>query len=425
MRRRVWAWLAVAAAMYLSRRRDLRRGALRGLLAAGIARAFALSVPALRDAADDATAAGFVTAAGLEATATAAPLVPLALVLNKGDRGAVGVRTAAIGAGAAAALASTRAWPVPPALGPTAPKVMLREHAECTADGEGLTIVINADSGPSNAEPPTEALRSALPNAEVVEVDVERGDEIRKALDAALSNGALAVGVSGGDGTINTAAQVALDARKPLVVVPGGTFNHLTQAVGIESVEDAVQAVKAGEAVGVDVATVGGRAFLNTASFGSYVELVDAREKLEESIGKWPALVVALIRVLRHSEPIDVEIDGEPKRVWMAFIGNCSYHPSGFAPTWRERLDDGLLDFRYVTGDQPYARTRLVLAVLTGRLGRSNVYRQARVERFTLRSLDGPLRMARDGETFEAAEEVVVEKLGRRLTVYAPHAKNP
>ena len=425
MRRRVWAWLAVAAAMYLSRRRDLRRGALRGLLAAGIARAFALSVPALRDAADDATAAGFVTAAGLEATATAAPLVPLALVLNKGDRGAVGVRTAAIGAGAAAALASTRAWPVPPALGPTAPKVMLREHAECTADGEGLTIVINADSGPSNAEPPTEALRSALPNAEVVEVDVERGDEIRKALDAAISNGALAVGVSGGDGTINTAAQVALDARKPLVVVPGGTFNHLTQAVGIESVEDAVQAVKAGEAVGVDVATVGGRAFLNTASFGSYVELVDAREKLEESIGKWPALVVALIRVLRHSEPIDVEIDGEPKRVWMAFIGNCSYHPSGFAPTWRERLDDGLLDFRYVTGDQPYARTRLVLAVLTGRLGRSNVYRQARVERFTLRSLDGPLRMARDGETFEAAEEVVVEKLGRRLTVYAPHAKNP
>ena len=425
MRRRVWVWLAVAAAMYLSRRRDLRRGALRGLLAAGIARAFALSVPALRGAADDATAAGFVTAAGLEATMAAAPLASLALVLNKDDRPAAGARATAAGVGAAAALASTRAWPVPPALGPTAPKVMLREHAECTADGDGLTIVINADSGPSNAEPPTEALRSALPNADVVEVEVERGDEIRKALDAALSDGALAVGVSGGDGTINTAAQVALDAGKPLVVVPGGTFNHLTQAVGIDSVEDAVEAVKSGEAVGIDVATVGGRAFLNTASFGSYVELVDAREQLEERIGKWPALVVALIRVLRHSEPIDVEIDGEPKRVWMAFIGNCSYHPSGFAPTWRERLDDGLLDFRYVTGDQPYARTRLILAVLTGRLGRSKVYRQARVERFRLRSLHGPLRMARDGETFEAAEEVVVEKLDKRLTVYAPHAKNP
>jgi undecaprenyl-diphosphatase len=234
----------------------------------------------------------------------------------------------------------------------------------------------------------------------------------------------VALGVSGGDGTINTAAQVALDADKALMVVPTGTFNHLARDLGVASTADAIDAVKSGEAVAVDVATIGGRVFLNTASFGSYVELVDARERLEKRIGKWPAVVVALVRVLRHSDPIDVEIDGVPKKVWMAFIGNCRYHPSGFAPTWRERLDDGLLDVRYVSGDQPYARTRLIMAVMTGRLGRSKVYSQSTVKGLRLRSLEGPLRLARDGESFDGPGDLVIEKLEKRLAVYAPHANS-
>lgn len=424
MRNRIGIWFAVAGAMYLSRKRELRRGALRGALAATTAYVAALLVPALRDEAEDASVAGFVTGAAIELPLAGLSLAPLA-VAARGDVADPRRGLVAAGIGASVALASTRVWPVPPALGPTAPKVLVPAHAECSSDGEGLTIVINADSGPANVEPPTELLREQLPKADVVEVEAERGDEIRKALDAALADGAVAVGVSGGDGTVNTAAQVALDAGKPLMVVPGGTFNHLTQAVGVDSVDDAVQAVKSGEAVEIDVATVGGRVFLNTASFGSYVELVDARERLENRIGKWPALVVALIRVLRHSEPIEVEIEGDAKRIWMAFVGNCRYHPSGFAPTWRERLDDGLIDFRYVSGREPFARTRLVLAVVTGRLGRSKVYRQTCVRRLQLRSMKGPLRLARDGETFEGPEDVVIEKLDERLIVYAPHVKNP
>ena len=41
---------------------------------------------------------------------------------------------------------------------------------------------------------------------------------------------------------------------------------------------------------------------MNTASFGSYVDLVDTRQRLEKRLGKWGAMVVALTRVLRHTE---------------------------------------------------------------------------------------------------------------------------
>jgi undecaprenyl-diphosphatase len=298
---------------------------------------------------------------------------------------------------------------------------LLPSDAEPTPEGEGLTIAFNLASGSELDEAPTDEVKSGLPKAQVVEVDPERGDGLRKALDDAIGSGAVALGIAGGDGSINTAAQVALDSKKALMVIPSGTLNHLTAAVGIDSVDDAIDAVKAGEAVGVDVGTIDGQVFLNTASFGNYVALVDAREKLESRIGKWPAVVVALWRVLRKAEPVEVEIDGEPRKVWMAFIGNCRYRPSGFAPTWRERLDDEVLDFRYVDGSQPWSRTRLIAAVLTGTLGRSRVYKQEIVEELRLRPLNGTLRLARDGETFEGSEDILVCKHDRRLAVYAPH----
>lgn len=51
----------------------------------------------------------------------------------------------------------------------------------------------------------------------------------------------------------------------------------------------------------VDPAVAGQRTFLNTASTGVYVDLVRAREELEERLGKWPAVLVALTRVLRQA----------------------------------------------------------------------------------------------------------------------------
>ncbi len=174
-----------------------------------------------------------------------------------------------------------------------------------------------------------------------------------------------------------------------------------------------------GRVVTVDRAEIDGRTFLNTGSIGSYTDLVDAREKLESRIGKWPAMMVALVHVLRHSEPVAVELDGKPTTVWMIFLGNCRYHPDGFGPSWRERLDDGIVDVRIVHG-HPWSRIRLVASVLTGTLGRCRAYEQRCVGRMHVRSTDGPLRLARDGETFDGSEEFDICKADEPLLVFVP-----
>ena len=169
------------------------------------------------------------------------------------------------------------------------------------------------------------------------------------------------------------------------------------------------------------MATTAPRAtFVNTLSFGGYTAVVDARERWQPRLGKWLALAVALARELPRMEPLDLQLDGRRARVWLGWIGNGAYAPEGFAPSWRERLDDGLLDVRLVLGDRRLARTRLVVDVLTGRLRHSSVYAERRCESVEIHSLDGPVRLAVDGETFDGPVRFTVAKLRGALSVAVP-----
>ncbi|MGQ0618221.1 MAG: diacylglycerol/lipid kinase family protein [Acidimicrobiia bacterium] len=404
--------------------RIIRRSALRGVVAAAATAPLAGPVGA---------ASAFTVGSAMESSRAgllAAPTIAAALLVDRAARptgwkrwvlGRTGhsPRTAALAmaAGAGMAALTTRLWPVAPdepaATARRRPKVDERP----SADGKGLHIVVNPGSGPALAASPVDVLREGLPGATITEL--AEGDNPVDALEAA-ADGASILGVAGGDGTVNAAAGVALAAGLPLLVVPAGTLNHFARALGIDTVAEAVEAVKAGHLAEVDVAEIDEKPFLNTASFGVYVDLVDARERLENRIGKWPAMVIALFGVLRRGEPVDLVLDGERRRLWLAFLGNCRYDPPGFAPSWRARLDDGRIDVRLVDGDAPFARARLFLAVLTGTLARSNVYEARDVERLTLRSLDGPLRLARDGETFDGTTEAVISKCPSRLRVFVP-----
>jgi undecaprenyl-diphosphatase len=329
-------------------------------------------------------------------------------------------------AGAGVGLATRFAWPVAPK--EPAAVVPHRSYTDLDVrgEGEGVGIVVNPAAGSGavgRAASPIEALRQGLPAAEVVELP--EGGDLAAELERLARDGCSAIGVAGGDGSINAAAAVALAHHLPLVVVPAGTLNHLARDLGVESIDDTIDAVRRGHASEIDVAWIAGRPFLNTASFGSYVELVDAREQLEGRIGKWPALAVALVRVLRHGTPIEVEIDGEPRSLWLVFVGNCRYLPEGMAPTWRERLDDGQIDVRLVDASHPFCRTRLVVAALTGTLRRSRVFETWQTTGLKVRSSDGPLRLARDGETFDGADAFEIAKDGTRLAVFTPRLPPP
>jgi undecaprenyl-diphosphatase len=280
-------------------------------------------------------------------------------------------------------------------------------------------MVVNCSAGTAS-QGLADSLGDSLPDAEII---VTSADDDLSAIVTKAAERATILGIAGGDGSVRLAAGLATDAGLPLLVVPAGTFNHFAADLGVRSAEEAVAALQSGDSVLVDLATADQKVFLNTASTGVYVDLVRAREQLEPELGKWPAVLFALVRVLRTSRPVELIVNGRRRRVWLLFAGNCRYEPSGAAPTYRPELADGILDVRLVDGSQPLARVRLIAAVLLGTLGRSRVYKTWPATSLRLATPDGsPVQLSLDGETTESAAAIQLHKYRKGLLVYRPSA---
>ncbi len=443
-------WLVVAAGSAAFGGRRGRRAAQRGLLSIAASSVIASGIlkpllPRVRPPVDplalpsivrrpisssfpsghSASAAAFATAVAMEAPALAAPVAALATAVAY-SRVSTGVHypsdvIAGSLIGAAVATASTRLWPMvnpDPAKARTVPRWIQGDVSSC---GAGLTVVVNSAAGSAEHDAEVHLITDALPDARIIRID--ESTQLETTLRES-ANSATALGVLGGDGTIGAAAASAIESGIPLLIFPGGTLNHFARDLGVDRVADAISAFREGNLVEVDVGCIDGRMFLNTASFGSYSEFVDARESYENRWGKWPAVAVALTKVLVSGEPLDVHIDGVKRKIWMIFVGNCAYDPPGFAPASRDRLDDGALDVRIVDGTEPRARLRLIVGLLTGRLSQTGIYQRRLAERIDIvvpNAVDA-VSLAADGEIFAGNAEFSITKLPTRLLTYAPRS---
>jgi len=437
-------WIGIAAGLAVTRNKWARRAALRGLASVAMASTAsnmigkgltrrgrpAAPVPSARQlhraprttsfpSGHAASAAAFATGAALEIPILGAPLGALAAAVGA-SRVVTGAHfpsdvVAGFATGVAAGTLTLRWWP----LRRTEPAAAKRPRHEATAapTGQGLVLVMNCGAGTTSDEL-AESLRSDLPDARILLA--QAGSDLPAVLNDAADSATI-LGIAGGDGSVQLAAGLALDKGLPLLVVPAGTFNHFATDLGVRSAADAVAALQAGDCVLVDVASAGPRSFVNTASTGMYVDLVRARQELEDRLGKWPAVLVALARVLRTSHPVDLIVDGRRRRLWLLFAGNCRYEPGGAAPSYRPDLCDGQLDVRLVDGRQPLARVRLIAAVAMGTLARCRVYRTWTASSLHVATPDGtPVLLSMDGEAIEAEPALHLRKRPDRLLVYRP-----
>ncbi|QGV77712.1 bifunctional phosphatase PAP2/diacylglycerol kinase family protein [Streptomyces ficellus] len=369
-----------------------------------------------------ASAAAFATGVFLESRGWGAAVAPVAAAVAL-SRVYTGVHYpgdvlagAALGVGAAFAVRGI----VPTRSQLPAPG---RPHADAPALPGGADLVVVANRGSGSADQAA-LVRDALPRAEVLECEPEdAGQAMEK---AAASGRCRALGVLGGDGTVNRAAAVAARYGLPLAVFPGGTLNHFAYDLGIESVHDTCRALAEGDAVRVDLGrfTPGpdGAAhgyFVNTFSLGVYPELVRLRERWSPRIGGWPAGVLAAWKVLRGEHPLEAEVHGRHRPMWLLFAGNCVYRRMGPTPGRRHDLADGLLDVRVVHGGR-LPGLRLLAAALAGPLSKSPVHAAEKLRKVRVSGIAPGTSLAFDGEVTQAPRELLVDKDDEALTVYRP-----
>lgn len=177
--------------------------------------------------------------------------------------------------------------------------------------GPGMEILVNERAGLGGSA--TAALETRL--REVGLESPVRGivfDEFAAALAAAATRAGI-VPVCGGDGTMMAAADVLAGGGAIMAPIPTGTLNHFSRRLGIESLSDAAEAIRAGFHVRMPVGVVDDRVFLNTATFGLYADVVRQRERLRPWLTKWPAAALAIagkLMVMRRLW-VTLEVDGE------------------------------------------------------------------------------------------------------------------
>jgi diacylglycerol kinase family enzyme len=171
----------------------------------------------------------------------------------------------------------------------------------------------------------------------------------------AVAGGADLLGVAGGDGTQALVAGIAAEHGLPFLVLSAGTRNHFAMDLGLDRnhPELGLDALTDGVELTLDLGVIGGRTFVNNASFGAYAEIVQSpayrADKRDTTLQMLPDLLSGR-RGARLVGRIDDEVTIEAPTALL--ISNNPYGLTDLAGLGRRaRLDNGVLGVVAITVD--------------------------------------------------------------------------
>ena len=241
--------------------------------------------------------------------------------------------------------------------------------------------------------------------------------DVAQVARAAVARGADLLGVAGGDGTQALVAGIAAEHGIPFVVITAGTRNHFALDLGLdrEDPQACLAALSDAVELRVDLGVIGGRTFVNNASFGAYAEVVKVPAYRGDKLGTTLDLLPDLLQGHRGARLTadvgDTQIDA-PQAL---LVANNPYGTGDIAGLGRRaRLDRGELGVVAVT----VGSARQAADLLRGRHAAGLRVLTARQVTVTA---DGPgLPVGIDGETVSLPVPVQCAIRPGALRVWVP-----
>jgi diacylglycerol kinase family enzyme len=179
----------------------------------------------------------------------------------------------------------------------------------------------------------------------------------------AVAAGADLLGVAGGDGTQALVAGIAAEHDLPFLVISAGTRNHFAMDLGLDRENPAacLDALTDGVEQRIDLGIIGGRTFVNNASFGAYAEVVESPAYRDDKRGTTLQMLPDILsghrgaRLTARAGAITVT---GPQAL---LVSNDPYDMTDIAGlSRRARLDEGTLGVVAVTVDSAAAAVELL-----------------------------------------------------------------
>jgi diacylglycerol kinase family enzyme len=135
-------------------------------------------------------------------------------------------------------------------------------------------LLVNPASGDGRAD--RAALVDHARQRDITTKVLQPGQSLPALVAEAVADGADALGIAGGDGSLAVVAAAAHEHDIPFACIPAGTRNHFALDLGIDRRDliGSLDAFTYGVERRIDVGRVNGRLFLNNVSLGVYADAV-------------------------------------------------------------------------------------------------------------------------------------------------------
>jgi diacylglycerol kinase family enzyme len=234
----------------------------------------------------------------------------------------------------------------------------------------------------------------------------------------AVADGADLLGVAGGDGTQALVAGIAAEHDLPFLVISAGTRNHFAMDLGLDR-ENPAACLDAltddGVEQRIDLGIIGGRTFVNNASFGAYAEVVQSPAYRDDKAGTTLQMLPDILSGHRGARLTAragaVTITG-PQAL---LVSNDPYEGGDIAGlSRRARLDAGTLGVVAVTVDSARQAVELL------RRGRGHGVTALTADQLVVDADAAEIPVGIDGETVTMATPVRCITRPRALRIRVP-----
>ena len=284
-----------------------------------------------------------------------------------------------------------------------------------------------------------DAVRQALVEHQVEEVETEQRDDATRLAREAADDGVDAVVVLGGDGTANEAANGLLGTDTPMAALPGGSTNVFVRTLGLSpkikiAASQVADALSAESVKPIPVGVANERAFLFHVGVGfdaAVVAQVERRSALKRKIGQAIFVYAAFATWLGHydhrrpSFAVEFEDGTVVDDGYFAICLNTNPYtylgprPMNVAPGATGETGLTAVTLRTL-------KVRSLLGVTGRALGRGhrvaghpNVDHRRDLRRITIKG-HRPVPWQADGDYLGQTEEIVLTQSPHRLRVVVP-----
>jgi diacylglycerol kinase family enzyme len=260
-----------------------------------------------------------------------------------------------------------------------------------------------------------------LINASAANSKEEFEADIKKAVASAKDDGGVVI-AAGGDGTVRSVAQFALEAQVRFAAVPIGTFNFFARTHQIpENHEDALRLALTGQVKPVQVGVFNDLVFLNNASLGIYARSIKDREERTKIWGRNRMVVSISTGLSLFSRQKLLRADFETPQgaahfdTPMIFLCNNDLQLEALSLPLNLCTEKGQLALVLMKPVTKLSIARILIRTFTGKLGEDQDLDSYCVKNLTISTARKSQDVALDAELYHLTSPFKVEVSAQKL----------